>query len=104
MVKDEIYSKSIIEYFYDFDIPNPMYLHDIVNIKDIKYIRHILSQNFSFHQNLIPYNHYIPIFLITLELLNSIIHAGNLAMSIFMFTFENHKDAKLPVTFTYIKG
>ena len=35
MVKDEIYSKSIIEYFYDFDIFNPMYLHDIVNIKDI---------------------------------------------------------------------
>ena len=26
MVKDGIYSKSIIEYFYDFDIPNPMYL------------------------------------------------------------------------------
>ena len=42
MVKDEIYSKSIIEYFYDFDIFNPtMYLHDIVNIKDIKYIRYI---------------------------------------------------------------
>ena len=36
MVKDEIYSKSIIEYFYDFDIFNPtMYLHDIVNISGI---------------------------------------------------------------------
>lgn len=56
MVKDEIYSKSIIEYFYDFDIFNPtMYLHDIVNIKDIKYIRYIyfrkisLSIKISFH-------------------------------------------------------